>query len=78
MKRVEQSDVIGEMVRDGGITMKDASVAANRNQVYVSNARTKREPSIGTVALIANVYGLDVALVDRETGETRYIIEPPK
>lgn len=78
MKRVEQSDVIGEMVRDGGITMKDASVAANRNQVYVSNARTKREPSIGTVALIANVYGLDVALIDRETGETRYIIEPPK
>lgn len=78
MKRVEQSDVIGEIVRDGGITMKDASVAASRNHVYVSNARTKREPSIGTVALIANVYGLDVELVDRETGETRYIIEPPK
>ena len=78
MKRVEQSDVIGEMVRDGVITMKDASVAANRNHVYVSNARTKREPSIGTVALIANVYGLDVALIDRETGETRYIIEPPE
>lgn len=78
MKRVEQSDVIGEMVRDGGITMKDASVAANRNHVYVSNARTKREPSIGTVALIANVYGLDLALIDRKTGETRYIIEPPK
>lgn len=78
MKRVEQSDVIGEMVRDGGITMKDASVAANRNHVYVSNARTKREPSIGTVALIANVYCMDVALIDRETGETRYIIEPPK
>lgn len=78
MKRVEQSDVIGEMVRDGGITMKDASVAANRNHVYVSNARTKREPSIGTVALIANVYGLDVALIDRKTGETCYIIEPPK
>lgn len=78
MKRVEQSEIIGEMVRDGGITMKDASVSANRNHVYVSNARTKREPSIGTVALIANVYGLDVALIDRETGETRYIIEPPK
>ena len=78
MKRVEQSEVIGEMVRDGGMTMKDASVAANRNHVYVSNARTKREPSIGTVALIASVYGLDVVLVDRETGEPRYIIEPPK
>lgn len=78
MKRVEQSEIIGEMVRDGGITMKDASVSANRNHVYVSNARTKREPSIGTVALIANVYGLDVSLIDRETGETRYIIEPPK
>lgn len=78
MKRVEQSEVIGEMVRDGGITMKYASVAANRNHVYVSNARTKREPSIGTVALIASVYGLDVALIDRETNETRYIIEPPK
>ena len=78
MKRVEQSEIIGEMVRDGGMTMKDVSVAANRNHVYVSNARTKREPSIGTVALIANVYGLDLALIDRDTGETRYITEPPK
>lgn len=78
MKRVEQSEVITDMVQDGSMTMKDVSMAANRNHVYVSNARNKREPSIGTVALIANVYGLDVALVDRETGETRYIIEPPK
>lgn len=78
MKRVEQSEVITDMVQDGGMTMKDVSIAANRNHVYVSNAKNKREPSIGTVALIANVYGLDVALVDRETGETRYIIEPPK
>ncbi len=78
MKRVEQFEVIASMVQDGGMTMKDVSIAANRNHVYVSNARNKREPSIGTVALIANVYGLDVALVDRETGKTRYIIEPPK
>lgn len=78
MKRVEQSEVIAGMVQDGNMTMKDVSISANRNHVYVSNARTKREPSIGTVALIANVYGLDVALIDRETGETRYIIEPPK
>lgn len=78
MKRVEQAEVITDMVQDGGMTMKDVSIAANRNHVYVSNARNKREPSIGTVALIANVYGLDVALVDRKTGETRYIIEPPK
>lgn len=78
MKRVEQSEIIASMVQDGGMTMKDVSIAANRNPVYVSNARNKREPSIGTVALIANVYGLDVALVDRETNETRYIIEPPK
>ena len=78
MKRVEQSEVIASMVRDGNMTMKDVSIAANRNHVYVSNARHRGEPSIGTVALIANVYGLDVALIDRETGETRYIIEPPK
>lgn len=78
MERIERAEVIAKMVQDGSTTMKDASVAANRNPVYVSNARNKREPSIGTVALIANVYGLDVALVDRETGETRYIIEPPK
>lgn len=78
MKRVEQAEVITDMVQDGGMTMKDVSIAANRNHVYVSNARKKREPSIGTVALIANVYGLDVALIDRETNETRYIIEPPK
>lgn len=78
MKRVEQADIVCTVVKDGTMTRRDVSVAANRNHVYVSNARNKREPSIGTVALIANVYGLDVALVDRETGETRYIIEPPK
>ena len=44
MKRVEQSEVIAGMVQDGNMTMKDVSIAANRNHVYVSNARTKREP----------------------------------
>lgn len=78
MKRVEQADIICAMVEDGTMTRREASAAANRNPTYVSNAQRKREPSIGTVALIANVYGLDVALIDRETGETRYIIEPPK
>lgn len=78
MKRVEQADIVCTVVEDGTMTRREVSVAANRNPTYVSNAQRKREPSIGTVALIANVYGLDVALIDRETGETRYIIEPPK
>lgn len=78
MKRVEQADIVCAVVEDGTMTRRDVSVAANRNPTYVSNAQRKREPSIGTVALIANIYGLDVALIDRETGETRYIIEPPK
>lgn len=78
MKRVEQSDIVRTVVQGGSMTRRDVSVAANRNPTYVSNAQRKREPSIGTVALIANVYGLDVALVDRETHEMRYIIEPPK
>lgn len=78
MKRVEQSEIIAAIADDGNMTRRDVSVAANRNPTYVSNAQRKREPSIGTVALIANVYGLDVVLVDRETNKTRYIIEPPK
>ena len=78
MKRVKQSEIIAAIVDDGNMTRREVSVAANRNPTYVSNAQRKREPAIGTIALIANIYGLDVALVDRETGKTRYIIEPPK
>lgn len=78
MKRVEQSEIIAAIVDDGNMTRREVSVAANRNPTYVSNAQRKHEPAIGTIALIANIYGLDVALIDRETNETRYIIEPPK
>lgn len=41
-------------------------------------ARPGQVPSLGTVADVADVAGVDVALVDRETGETLGTIEPPR
>ena len=43
-----------------------------------SVARPGRSPALATVADIADVLGLDVALVDRESGEVVAVVDPPR
>ena len=43
-----------------------------------SVARAGRSPALATVADIADVLGLDVAIVDRESGDVVAVVDPPR
>ena len=77
MERISQDKIIRAMVDASDKSARSVSADLKRNDKYVFSATRKKEPAIGTVALIASAYGYDVALVNRETGEVDYTIEPP-
>lgn len=78
MKRVTQEEIVRELIDSSDKSARKLSAEIGKNDRYISNATSKKTPSIGRVALIADAYGYDVALVNRETGEVDYAIEPPK
>lgn len=54
------------------------SAAMGRGQSWARlTAQPGRDPKLGTVARVADLAGVDVVLVDRETGERVGVIDPP-
>lgn len=55
------------------------SAALGKSQTYVRTAaRAGRSPALATVADVADVVGVDVVLIDRETGATVCTVTPPR
>lgn len=78
MERVTQDSIVAKIVDGGSISARSASEKLGRTSSFVQNIKAKEAPALGSVSLIADVYGYDVALINRETGEVDYIVEPPK
>ena len=78
MERLPQGDIVRKLVESADISARAASAQAGKSANYVQNALDKAEPSIGRIALIADAYDYDLALINRETGEVDYVVEPPK
>lgn len=77
-KRVSHSEVLKALMNDSDKTATDISRELGLNRSYVTNTAARNNVRIETLATIAAAYGYDLALIDRETNKTRYIIEPPK
>ena len=77
-KRVSHSDVLNALMNDSDKTATDISRALGLNRSYVTNTEARNNVRVETLATIASAYGYDLALINHETNETRYIIEPPK
>ena len=77
-KRVSHSEVLKALMNDSDKSASEVSQSIGAYRAYVSNKAAKDNVRIETLTTIAAAYGYDLALIDRETGEPRYIIEPPK
>ena len=77
-KRVSHSEVLKALMNDSDKTATDISRSLGLNRSYVTNTAARNNVRVETLATIASAYGYDLALINRETNETRYIIEPPK
>ncbi|WP_428379566.1 helix-turn-helix domain-containing protein [Olsenella sp. Marseille-QA0557] len=71
--------VILDVVEHSTMTGEQVSAALGKSRAFVSVAGGKgRSPRLDTVADVADVCGVDVVLIDRETGEKIGAIEPPR
>lgn len=77
-KRVSHSEVLKALMSESIRSANEVSLSIGANRAYVSNTAARDNVMVDTLALIASAYGYDLALINRETNETRYIIEPPK
>lgn len=70
-------EALAALIAHSGRSARAVSAELGHAQSWASNS-VGRPPTLGTVADVADVAGVDVTLVDRETGETLGTIEPPR
>lgn len=70
---------IREIVGKRGASLRSVSADLGKAATWASNvSMPTRSPALATVADVADVLGYDLAIVDRETGETVGTIEAPR
>lgn len=72
------TDVLLGLIRHAGLSYGETSRRLQKSPSWARNtALPKRDPKLSTVADVADVCGVDVKLVDRETGEIVGVVDPP-
>ncbi len=70
---------IKELAVARGVSLRGLSAALGRSSAWGSRVSgPERSPALATVADVADVLEYDLAVVDRETGETIGTLEAPR
>lgn len=70
---------IKELAAARGVSLRGLSAALGRSSAWGSRVSgAERSPALATVADVADVLGYDLAVVDRETGETIGTLDAPR
>lgn len=75
---MRHDEVIGALIKRSGVGSSSISKALGKSESWARVTSMKgRKPALATVADVADVCGVDVKLVDRETGEIVGVVDPP-
>lgn len=70
--------ILRYIIKRTGKSMRAISIDMGKADTWAKNSsRAGRVPQLDTVAELADLAGLDVALVDRETGEVVATVDVP-
>lgn len=76
---MQVSTCIREIVGSRGTSLRSVSLDLGKAETWGKIvSKPTRSPALATVADVADVLGYDLAIVDRETGETVGTIEAPR
>lgn len=76
---MQVGDIIRALAERYSGSTRELSAELGRSPNYLHTSIYKRsDPRAGTIAEIGDIVGVDLALVDRATGETIATIDPPK
>lgn len=75
---MQVDSVIRTLLDHSGISDRGVSAALGKSPAWAGlTAQRGRDPKLSTVCAVADIAGVDVVLIDRETGERLGIVEPP-
>lgn len=75
---MEPTRVLKWLIKSSGMTYGKVSRALDKSPQWARNASIGAStPQLSTVADIADVCNVDVAFIDRDTGETLGVVDPP-
>lgn len=76
---MQVKELVSALVKRSGKSANALSADLGKSREYVRNIAVRAAaPRLDTIADIADVAGVDVVLVDRATGETVGVVEPPR
>lgn len=76
---MQVDSIIRTLIDHSGMSDRAMSKAMGKVDSWArQTAAAGRVPKLDTVADVADVAGCDVAIIDRATGETVGVIEPPR
>lgn len=76
---MQVNEVASRLITRSGLATNSVSSALGKSREWARQAsRLDRIPRLDTIADIADVAGVDVVLVDRATGDTVGVVEPPR
>lgn len=67
--------IIRELLDMSGKTTRGMAAACGRSSSWTARAMSRDDPRLSTVVRVADVAGLDVALVERSTGRVVDVVE---
>lgn len=70
--------IIRALVERSDLSYRQVAAELGRSSAWASTtASPGRSPQLATVADVADVCGCDIAILDRESGETVAVVDPP-
>ena len=76
---MQVKELVGALVRKSGKSANALSADLGKSREYVRNIAVRAAaPRLDTIADIADVAGCDLVIVDRATGETVGVVDPPR
>ena len=75
---MDEKEILRAAVREKGTTQTEVAGRMGMRQNALSAKMTRERMSLDTFREVLNLLGYDVAVIDRENGEVRWVVDPGK
>lgn len=75
---LEDKDILRSAIRERNTTQKELGSKIGMSQTALSGNLTRDRMSLDNFKRMLNALDYDVAVIDRETGEVRWVVDPTK
>ena len=75
---LSDKEILRAAVKERGTTQMELAERLGIRQNALSAKMTRERMSLGTFREVLNMMGYDVAVIDRDNGDVRWVVDPTK